>query len=223
MHINTSVAIAVGLLVWLLVTLILSLTSQKYGGSGKKSSNSPSIIEFRRPLADRIAAVMMSLWFVTAPLLFVVIATESPGKGMSEDASWPLFGLAEFICFALGIAIYYASGPNDLFVNLDSRTYRVIYGWPHNPKVQTGPMDDIAGVFALCLRMNEDYRVGIVWKRDWSPGQPRYRPMGWFTRSGRADNFAKEQATALDLPVIEPPSSLKSLLGASSDARNGLP
>ena len=57
------------------------------------------------------------------------------------------------------------------------------------------------------------YDVGLVWKR----GQ-KWKRLVMFNRSGRADRCAEETAAALGLPLVAPPSYLKS----SRDIRNGL-
>ena len=202
------VVLVIGLFLWLIVALILAFVSRQKGG--KRSASNPCEIDFRRPFTDRLAAMMMALWVIVAPFIFFVFVGSGSSSAKTSDEFWPLFWLYESMAIAIGTAIYYASGPNDLFVNLDSRTYRLIHGWPHSPKVQTGVMDDIAGVFIWCRYINGDYRVGIVWKNDWKPGRQWYVILGGFNRSGRADRFAEEIMAKLNMPLVNPPSCFKS-------------
>jgi hypothetical protein len=125
-------------------------------------------------------------------------------------AAWAMFGLLESLCTAIAAPIYYASGPNDIFINLDRRTYRLVHGWPHGPKTQEGPLEDLAGIFVWCRYMNTDYRVGIAWKNEWRSGRRRFVMLGGFNRSGAADRLAEETAATLGLPLVKPPAPLKS-------------
>jgi hypothetical protein len=205
--------LCVGLFAWIILALILASVRQDRRTGGK----TPTEIAFRAPLTGRIFMLMIAVFAVAAWPLMYVGGIFGDGAAMTAD-TWFLFGLLELMCLAIGVPIYYASGPNDLLINLDQRTYRLVHGWPHNTKVQTGPMADLAGVFVYCRQINVDYRVGIVWKHDWKSGRKWFVVLGMFNRSGQADRLAEETAATLGLPLVEPPAPFKS----STSIRNGL-
>ena len=198
---------------WLVAALVLGLVRQDRGAK----SNNASEIAYCQPLTGRLGMLMFAIWCVAAFPLMYASGIFGSGSAMTSE-SWFLFGLLEIMCMAISLLIYYASGPNDLFLNLDEHTYRLVHGWPHSPKAQTGPLSEIAGVFVCCRQMNMDYMVGLVWKNDWKSGRKWFVILGRFNRSGQADRLAQETAAVLGLPLVSPPSSLKS----SSDVRNGL-
>ena len=205
-----------GLGAWFLVALVLTFVTQERIKKGRNTSE----IACCQPLTGRLSMMMLAVWFIVAyPLMYVggMFHTGAPGSAM-EAETWFLGGLLELMCIAVGIPIYRVSGPDDLYINLDRRSYRLVHGWPHAPTTETGSLDDLAGVFVYCRSMNANYPVGIVWKSDWKPGQKWYVLMGAFNRSGRADRFAEETAATLGLPLVPPPPQLKS----SSNVRNGL-
>ena len=164
--------------------------------------------------------LMFAVFAVAAyPLMFVGGVLNPMGHDQAKaDETWFLFGLLEFMCIAIGVPMYYASGPNDLFINLDQRTYRLVHGWPQHTKVRTGALDEIAGFFVYCRQMNIDYRIGIVWKNDWKSGRKWFVVVGRFSRSGQDDHLVQETAADLGLPLVEPPAPFKS----SASIRNGL-
>ena len=165
-------------------------------------------VSFRNSLANRISATIFAVFFVMViPSFFATGMVQVQPAEATE--SWLLLGLAEIMTLAIGIPIYYLSGPNDLFINLDRRTYRLVHGWPHSPQVKTGSLDEIAGIFVSCLRINADYVVGIVWKDDWKIGRKWYVLLGRFSRSGKADRLAQKATAALNLPLVEPPACFK--------------
>lgn len=126
-----------------------------------------------------------------------------------------MFGLLESLCTAIGTAIFCASGPSELVVNLDRRTYRYVYGWLfHTQEIRGNVDEDMAGIYVRCVQINVRYDVGIVWKH-----KPGWHLLEGFNRSGRADRFAEETAALMRLPIVSPHSTLKS----SSNVRDGLP
>ena len=204
--------VCVGFFAWTAVTLAISSASLREGGL--VCQEMPTGRVYHAHPCGRIFAAMMGLLFtVGAPLIYGLEALE---WAQQHQASSDLFPLVLLLAmnFAMGGLMFWLAGPNDFFIDLDRRTYRHVYGWSFNQQVKTGSMDDdLAGVFVRCVSMNSRYDIGLAWKR----GQ-KWKRLVMLNRSGRADRCAEETAAALGLPLVPPPSHLKS----SSDVRNGL-
>lgn len=158
---------------------------------------------------------MLGLLFtVGAPLM---IGAEAFGLGRrhapAPSSDWFLFALAVSMSAAVGLPMFWLSGPNEFRIDLDRRTYRHTYGWPFTRVIAGAMDDDLAGVYVRCVSMNSRYDVGIFWKRE-----QKWQRLGMFNRSGRADRVAEETAAALGLPLVAPPPYLKS----ATDTRGGL-
>ncbi len=57
-----------------------------------------------------------------------------------------IFAFNLVICFCLPTSLVYLSGPNDIRLDGDQRTYERTTGWPWNPVTQIGSFEDIKGV-----------------------------------------------------------------------------
>lgn len=213
---NRGEIVCFGVFAWIILALVFAFAGRQ--DRRVLDKHTPRELAFCLPFTLRIFMVMMAVLMAAGwPLvLYAEGGFDSGGRSPSMTTdTWFLFGLNEMIGIAVGIPIFYASGPNDFVIDLDRRTYRHVYGWPFHPQVKTGTIDDeMKGIYVRCVQMNVRYDVGLIWKRT-----GKWKQLGMFNRSGQADRFAEETASALGLPLVSPPSSLKS----SSDVRNGLP
>ncbi len=203
-----------GFFAWIFVALAFASAGLREGGLVCRET--PTGRVYSAHPCGRIFAAMMGLLFtVYAPLMYGFMFLE-PAQNQASMSGGDWFPFALLVCMnvAMGVLMFWLAGPNDFFIDLDRRTYRHTHGWAFHQKVVTGMLDDeIAGVFVRCVSMNSRYDVGLIWKR----GQ-RWKRLVMFNRSGRADRCAEETAAALGLPLVAPPSYLKS----SRDVRNGL-
>lgn len=167
--------------------------------------HSVSQMAFHASLGGRTLVALFAAMFVVGPL---ILATLLVGLGQARPmSSTDLLFLGLYECVAgipFGLVCYYASGPCDLFIDLDRRTYRQTRGWPHSPTIESGSLDeDLAGVTVHCRQMNSIYQVRLLWKPTRGPKPNWWFHLGTFNRSGQADRFAAEQAAILKLPFIE--------------------
>lgn len=212
---DRSTIVCLGYFAWIILALVLGFRSQQ--GQSTPDQGSPTKLAFCTPLGLRVSVIIIAAMAIAGwPLVLYGNGFFGPGGQYQTMTSefWILFWLDEFIGSAIGGTILYFSGPNDFVINLDRRTYCHVYGWSFNQQVKIGSLDDdLAGVYVRCVSMNSRYDIGLVWKRE-----RKWKRLGAFNRSGRADRYAEEMATTLGLPLIAPPPYLKS----SSNIRNGL-
>ncbi len=166
------------------------------------NGSSTNRLVFRASVTGRALMALFAVLFVAAPpILFVGLGQARP------MSSTDLLFLGLYECVAgipFGLMFFYASGPNDLSIDSDRRTYRQTRGWPHSPTIESGLLDeDIAGIAVYCRQMNSIYQVRLLWKPARGPRPNWWFQLGTFNRSGEADRFAAEQAALLKLPLIE--------------------
>jgi len=210
---NYDVIVGVGFFAWTIVALIFASAGSQEGGLICQATSTGRV--YRAHPCARIFAAMLGLLFTVGALL--MIGPEMLGLGQrhapTQSSDWFLFAIFVGICAAVGLPMFWLSGPNEFLIDLDRRTYHHTYGWPFT-RVRAGAMDDdLAGVYVWCVSMNSRYDVGLVWKRG-----RKWQRLAAFNRSGRAGRVAEETAAALGLPLVAPPSYLKS----ASDTRGGL-
>lgn len=212
---DRSVIVCLGFFAWTFLALAIGFRGQQSRVAQDKRS--PEELAFCTLLGLRVSVIMIAIVLIMGcPLeLYAggIFDTGNQRQGMTSEY-WPLYCLAVFTGVAIGGTILYFSEPDDFIINWDRRTYRHTYGWSFSQQVKTGSLDDdFAGVYVRCAAMNSRYEIGLVWKRE-----RKWKLLGAFNRSGKADRFAEETTRALGLPLVAPPSYLKS----STDTRNGL-
>ena len=203
--VNTALVVVGGMFGLLVLALILAMFTTLNGSRVGKSAQGEMAL--RTPLAMRMAFTMLGLLCtVGAPLLYGAEAL-NPGPHQKAMPVWAWLAFAFFMSMsaALGGLMFYAACPNDVLINLEGRTYRHIYGWPHKRKVEVGALDEMTGVYVTCVQVDWCYGVGIAWKSE----RKSSLTLGQFMRSGRADRFAEEMAAVLGLPLVEPPPNVE--------------
>lgn len=152
---------------------------------------------FRKRLASRIFLVMMSFFMlVWGPIGLwyrLMNASDKPGIVVSVSI-WAVFAL---LSIATGILLVRCSGPEDLYLNLNQRTYRLISGWPLFPVNRSGKWDDMAGIYVHSFGSNS-VEVGISWRHN----KKHRTALGKFGRRQLANQFAEDRASKLGLPQI---------------------
>ncbi len=201
----------IGFFAWVVLGVVFAFVSnrQERDARSKPLPPLPRKTAFRAPWGFRLFMVLFALVIITGyPLMYVAGVFDVRGhRPLFTAETWALFGLLEIICIAVGLPLLYLSGPNDLFLDVDRRTYRRVYGWPFRPCVQEGPWEDMAGVYMWYRPRNSLYHVGITWKRSrWD-----FQHLEMFSRSDEADQFAAWVVATLGLPLVEPPPPCRNL------------
>jgi hypothetical protein len=141
------------------------------------SSNNNQIV-YGRTSGSRwfsgIAAPCILALFTSLPLMLWSHLPWSVGHSPLELAQpLGLLLLMETCGIAISLTGFYGAGPEDLILDLTTRTYRFRRGFPLLAHWKTGPFSDFAGV-ELRTRVNKKlvfYRVVLTW-RDTSGGNP---------------------------------------------------
>ena len=212
---DRSTIVCLGFFAWTFLALAIAFRGQQ--SQSRQDKYSSGELAFCTTLSLRVSVIMIAILLITGyPLVMYASGIFDAGNQRQAMVPeyWPLYSFTVLLGVIIGGTILYYSGPNEVVIDLDHRTYRHVYGWSFNQRVKTVSLNgDLSGIYVRCVSMNSRYDVGLVWKEE-----RKWKVLGAFNRSGRADRFAEETAAALGLPLVAPPSYLKS----SSDVRNGL-
>lgn len=152
---------------------------------------------FRKRLALRIFMAIMGFYMsIGGPIVLwykFMNASDKPGIVVLVSV-WAVFAL---LSIATGILLVRFSGPEDLYLNLDQRTYRLISGWPLFPVNRSGKWDDMAGIYVHSFG-SSSVEVGISWRHN----KKHRTALGKFGRRQLASQFAEDIASKLGLPQI---------------------
>lgn len=99
----------------------------------------------------------------------------------------------------IGLGLLSFCLPEELQFNLDKRTYRLAKGWPPLSLAQSGGWDDISGIYIKDIR--SAYLVCLSYKHPVG----RWTLIGISGRHSGAVTLARDLATRLSLPLINPP------------------
>jgi len=206
--------VGIGFFAWVVLGVVIAFVSnrQERDARSKRLPPLPRKTAFRASWGVRLFLALLAAFIITGyPLLYAAGIFDVRGHRPHFTAeTWTLFGLLEIICVATGLPLLYVSGPSNLFLDLDRRTYRRVHGWPFRPRVQEGPWEDMAGIFVWYMPGSSLYHVGITWKRS----RRDFQHLEMFANSGEADRHAEQIAAALGLPLVEPPPSRRSSTSA---------
>jgi len=201
--------VGIGFFAWVVLGVVFAFIDNRRERDARRKPllPLPRKTAFRKPWGIRLFMAMFALLIITGyPLLYAVGAFDVRGhRPIFTTETWTLFGIVEIIGIATGLPLLYVSGPNEFFLDVERRTYRHVYGWPFRPQVREGSWEEMAGIYVWCRRMNEQYIVGIAWKRP----QSHSPVLGAFSRPRQADWWAEGVAATLDLPLVEPPPPCK--------------
>lgn len=104
------------------------------------------------------------------------------------------------IWVGLGLGLLCCCLPEELRFNLDKRTWQLTKGWPPFARIRSGTWNDISGIYIYNIR--SVYMICLGYKHpagDWTL-------IGIQGRHSGAVSLARDLATRLDLPTINPPT-----------------
>ena len=185
-----------GMLGFLISLIILGVVALRDGSFLYRSYGSKMV--FRKRLTSRVHLAMMGLFMaVGGPVVHWYRLTEASGPPISKIAFIGLWAIFAGLFFATGILLVRLSGPEDLYLDLDHHTYRLISGWPLFPTTRSGDWSDIAGIYTKSAGTSGTI-VGVSWRFS----EKQKTPLGRFERKGSAEQFAQEMSFKLELPQI---------------------
>lgn len=204
-----------GILAWIIL-IVASAFAARHDRS-LRGRRPPSERAFVVPLGARLFMAMVAVLLIAGvPLVLYVCDAYSPqshhtlaGAVRSMTVGdWLTFGLSEGMGLLVGLGMLKASGPDDLFLDQNRRTYRLVRGGAFRPAVQEGTWEDMAGIYVWRRPMSEvdsEYLVYLTWKRD---GTDRHY-LGSSKGADQAERLAEEITALLGLPRVEPPPTEK--------------
>ena len=131
-------------------------------------------IIYRKPPAERVCSSAMALLFVTG-LIWVMPAMHVFNKQAWQDmAPVEIIGRGSVIAYLLllllaPLLLWYMAGPEELMVDLLTRSYRFRRGFPLLAQWQTGPIDDIRCLYTKPSKRQSSskfYHALLAWKSD---------------------------------------------------------
>ena len=199
--------VGIGYFGWIIAALVFSANGLRDGSLRVISRE--ATLDFRKRTGGRVFGAMMCAWLVAfVPLIYWMNADST----VQHQQTAPMLNMLDYVSIlgllwltgaSGGLMLYLLAGPNDLFLDLNRRTYRFVSGWPVFPQVQTGPWEDMAGVYVRRVsgRGGECYLVGIAWRQE----KRSFPLLGRFRREEDAEALAKEVSASLGLPRVLPP------------------
>ncbi len=180
----------------LITFLVLAFVGMRAGSFLYQSSFGKMV--FRRRLSQRVFMGVLGLFMgVGGPLLYWHSLVNSTGSlsAVVRFTAWAIFALLDV---AVGAFCIYIGGPEELHLDLERHTYRLVRGWPFFPVTRSGTWEDMAGVSVRSLGEGQ-INVGIKWRC----GRKSVIPLGTFGKRQAANRFAQEMASTLGLPQVD--------------------
>ena len=151
-----------------------------------------------------VAAVACILFF-SGPMLVCFLLAHPIARQKTDPAFIEFNAVVSIIGMALGVFLFFLSGPRELRLDADRRLYHLTRGWPFFPQTKIGSWEEIYGVYAGCTQ-NGEYIVGVTWR-----SRGGSMEMKRFSRSPAAEQFAKEVISFLGVSQVIPPRHLHHL------------
>ena len=159
----------------------------------------PHEMAFLKPHWLRILFVVSSLIALGIPVLLWLVFLQ----GQAVNCSGCVFGLLFFLC--LSALAFWFSGPDDVYFDLDQRTYRLVKGSPFSAQIRSGPVSDFWGVYVGRTQGKSAYFcVGVTW---W--GGKGNVTLERFSSKMQAERFAASLMSNLGLKLVMPPRNLR--------------
>ena len=108
-------------------------------------------IVYRRPWLLRAGFSSFALMLILGP-----ITLRAP---LWLTCYWVIIG------YPIASLLIYLSGPNDICLDIRSRTYQMCCGWPLFSRRFYGPLEDIAGVKVVKSCQDNSGRLLLLWKQ----------------------------------------------------------
>ena len=203
MHSDLTPRFCCGLIAWGVVALFFVFKGICH--DSLRATECGATVSFRRPRSGRVGLAMLGVWIMVGCLLECGLCAVDAIMHHHPVPDWAYFALAWGLLMGGGFGglLVSLAGPNDLDLDQNRRTYRFVSGWPLRPDVQTGPWEDIVGVFVrrTSTRGGVIYLVGIAWRQE----RQAYPLLGRFNREDDADALAENISVLLSLPRVTAP------------------
>ena len=157
----------------------------------------PRTLTYRKPWWGRALFLLVSLMGFINPFGIWL----ERGKYYTRD--YGAFVLLVLWLWAGSIIFFWLSGPDDLYLDLEQKTYCHVKGWPFFPKTRTGPVSDFWGVYLGKTQTHGFFLVGVMW---WGGGNVRLES---FSDRMKAERFAASLMSNLELKQVMPPRHLR--------------
>lgn len=188
----------------LLLGVIFGISSWRDGSFLQKPYSSEAIFRRRRSL--RIFMLCM----------FLLLAIGAPYSCLSDlreerrisTAKWTQddYNIAQNTArvitvagIGIGLGLLCFCLPEELRMDTSKRTYRLTKGWPPFARIYSGGWDDINGIYIKSI--NSAYLICLEYKHPVN----RWTLIGIAGKRRNAVNLARELASSLSLPTINPP------------------
>ncbi len=145
--------------------------------SGLREKQSGSQIKYAKPMQERISLLVFA---VSLPW---VAAT-------SYLNAWYLF-----VSVILMLSVVNLSGPSEVTINLEKRTYLARDGWPFAPKVWSGPIEEISEIQFISPRGASGFLIA------WWKARRTAITLGQFGDRAEAEAAATQVANLLGMEV----------------------
>ena len=160
----------------------------------------PGELVFRKPFEVR--AIMGAGGVITVTTPFWIGTEVWKQHDTNAGAMLPFFAM---MCFGFGALMFRVAGPEDLYLDMEQQTYRLVRGWPFFAQTRSGTWKDFWGVWVGSTSgSNKSYLVGIAW---W--GGRGSATLGRFENKFSAERFAEEMMSKLALQKVMPPRHLR--------------
>ncbi len=152
----------------------------------------------RRPWEQRTYLGLMGLLCLVVPLM--VADSNLRPHHPAQPGFWPAGAIFTGICCLGSPLFWWASGPRELVVDEEQRTYHRSEGWPPFRRVFAGPLSDLAGVWAEAAAGTgpSRYLVYVGWRTG-----PKRLLVEQFGSDNGAEYYADELADVLGVPRLQ--------------------
>ena len=123
-------------------------------------------LHFRRPRAARIFGALVSLGFLGGIPAFAGVRLDPKTIGTATGSTAGDIWLTSIFFLLVSFAFSFLAGPDELFLDLSTRTYRRTWGWLLFPKSASGSTSEIIGVCVqdLGTLSNRSFHVCLRWR-----------------------------------------------------------
>lgn len=149
-----------------------------------------------RPWEQRVYLGLMGLMCLIVPLM--IADSNLQPHHHAQPGFWHGWVIFTGICLAGVLLFWWTSGPRELAVDGERRTYRRSEGWPPFRRVSAGPLSDLAGVWAEAAARPGGYLVYVGWRAG-----PRRLLVEQFRSGDGANLYADELADVLGVPRLK--------------------
>ena len=174
--------------IYFLVTVVVCIIGFQQGSWLERNCPNTNILSFRKPTFYRLGTAMMGLLFLGFAFFF------ASAVGYFGVTTWFFFVP---VCLLFTCLFVYTAGPEDVSIDLETRTYQQIKGCMLHPRKRTGTLTDASCV--CIVAGGKSYYVNLMV----GIGTDLWFLIARSSRMSDAQSFAKEIADKLHLSVRE--------------------